>query len=86
MGRVTTSLSLEGYAPLVEFWAALRLRRDTTDTPQLSFPRGYRPRQGSIYMFKGRATDIIRILDNLAGVSAGVPTRSKGGSTPVGWR
>lgn len=71
-GRSNSLSSLEGYAPLAEFWAAhgfavLQPTHLSSKFLSLQAPRGQE------LFYQERAADMVRILDNLDDIEAAVP-------------
>lgn len=71
-GRSTSLSSLEGYAPLYEFWAAHGFAV-LQPTHLSSAFLGLKAPEGQELFWQERATDMVRILDNLDSVEAAVP-------------
>lgn len=75
-GRSNSLSSLEGYAPLCEFWAGHGFAVMQPTHLSSAF-LGLKPPQGNEMFWKARAGDMVQILDNLDAVETAVP-RLKG--------
>ncbi|KAJ7828089.1 Alpha/Beta hydrolase protein [Mycena leptocephala] len=71
-GRSNSLSSLEGYAPLYEFWAAHGFAV-LQPTHLSSAFLGLQAPEGQELFWQARAEDMVRILDNLDAVEAAVP-------------
>ncbi len=71
-GRSNSLSSLEGYAPLYEFWAAHGFAV-VQPTHLSSAFLGLKAPEGQELFWQERAVDMVRILDNLDSVEAAVP-------------
>jgi len=71
-GRSNSLSSLEGYAPLYEFWAAHGFAV-LQPTHLSSAFLGLKAPEGQELFWQERAVDMVRILDNLDSVEAAVP-------------
>ena len=71
-GRSNWLSSLEGYAPLAEFWAAHDFAV-LQPTHLSSAFLGLKAPEGQELFYQDRAADMVRILDNLLGVEAAMP-------------
>ena len=71
-GRSNSLSSLEGYAPLYEFWAAHGFAV-LQPTHLSSMFLGLKAPEGQEMYWQERAVDMVRILDNLDSIEAAVP-------------